>query len=155
MKTKMKVNFLKILFKYGKQNTRIKEPINHALGIVSEILINDKRFIKLFYFIQSLLNCVPCVLKTCSRTKAPYILTCLRANMSCVFTCPRVNVSCVLTCPRANVPCVLTCSRANVHFVLTCQSASFNVTISVSLPLLLKLHILLIRFKSLITVFPQ
>ena len=140
----MKINFLKILFKYGKQNTRIKEPLNQALGIVSGILINDKRFIKLFYFMWSLLNCVPCVPKTSSCTNALYMLTCLRAN-----------VPCVLTCPRANVPCVLTRSRANVHFVLTCQRASFNVTISVSLPLLLKLHLLLIRFKSLVTVFPR
>ena len=61
---------------------------------------------------KSLLNCVPCVLKTCSR-----------ANVSCVLTCSRANVPCVLTCSRANVPCVLTCTRANVPYVLTCQCA--------------------------------
>ena len=37
--------------------------------------------------ITSLLNCVPCVPKTCSR-----------ANVPCVLTCPRANVFCVLTC---------------------------------------------------------
>ena len=37
--------------------------------------------------ITSLLNCVPCVPKTCSR-----------ANVPCVLTCPCANVFCVLTC---------------------------------------------------------
>ena len=62
--------------------------------------------------LTSLLNCVPCVLKTCSLANVPYVLTCSRAN-----------VPCVLTCSHANVPCVLTCSRANVLYVLTCQCA--------------------------------
>ena len=49
----MKGNFLKIIFKYGKQNKRIKEPINVALEIVSAILKNDDSFIKFFYFISN------------------------------------------------------------------------------------------------------
>ena len=44
----------------------------------------------------SLLNCVSCVLKTCSRA----------------------NVPCVLTCSRANVPCVLTCQRASIDVTI-------------------------------------
>ena len=94
---------------------------------------------------SSLLNCVPRVLKTCSRanvscvlmcsrTNVPcvltwqralhvYMLTCSRVNVPCVLTCLRVNVHCVLTCSRANVPCVLTCSLASVPCVLSCQRA--------------------------------
>ena len=67
----------------------------------------------------SLLNCVPCVVKTCSRANVPYVLTCSRAYVLCVLTCSRANVPCVLTCSLANVPCVLTCSRANTPCVLT------------------------------------
>ena len=63
---------------------------------------------------RSLLNCVPCVLKTCSRAYEPCVLTCLRANVPCVLTCSRANMACVLTCLHANVAYVLTCSRANV-----------------------------------------
>ena len=55
----------------------------------------------------SLLNYVPCMLKTCSR-----------ANVLCVITFSGANVSCVLPCSRANVPCWLTCSCANVLWVL-------------------------------------
>ena len=61
---------------------------------------------------KSLLNCVPCVLKTCSR-----------ANVPCVLTCSRANVPCVLTCTRANVPYVLTCQCVLRAYVLTCQRA--------------------------------
>ena len=72
----------------------------------------------------SLLNCVPCVLKTCSRANVPYVVTCSRANVPCVVTCSRANVPCVLTCSRANVPNLLTCSRANVSCVLRCSRAN-------------------------------
>ena len=48
---KMKDKFLKILLKYEKQNMRIKELINQPLEIVSGILKNNERFVKLFYFI--------------------------------------------------------------------------------------------------------
>ena len=43
---------------------------------------------------MSLLNCVPCLLKTCSS-----------ANVPCVLTYSRANVPCALT---GNLPCVLT-----------------------------------------------
>ena len=86
---------------------------------------------------MSLLNCVPCVLKTCSRTNVPCVLTCLRSNVSSVLMCQRVlrvhvpckltnshaSVPCVLLWSRANLSCVLTLSRVNVASVLTCQRA--------------------------------
>ena len=60
--------------------------------------------LKFSYFMKwSLLNCVPRVLKTCSRS----------------------NLPCVLTCSRANVPC----ERALLAYVLTCQRAIFDATI--------------------------
>ena len=71
--------------------------------------------------------------------RAKNVLTCQRALHAYVPTC--------LAFLRAHVPTCFACSRANV-LVLTSL-------LSVSLPLLLKLHRLLIRFKSLITVFPQ
>ena len=69
--------------------------------------------------VSSLLNCVPRVLKKCSRVNVPCVPTCSRANMSCVLTCSRPNVPFVLTCSRPNVPYVLTCSRANVLCMLS------------------------------------
>ena len=68
----------------------------------------------------SLLKCVPCVLKTCSRANVPYLLTCSHANVLCVLTCSRANVSCVLIYSRADVFCVLTCQRALRAHVPTC-----------------------------------
>ena len=50
---------------------------------------------------RSLLNCVPCVLKTCSRANVPYVLTCSRANVPCVLTCSRALRAYVLVCKRA------------------------------------------------------
>ena len=96
---------------------------------------------------RSLLNCVPCVLKTCSRANVTCVLTysrvlrshvptclacspvlcahvptclaCLRAKVSCVLMCSRTNVSWVLTCSRADVPWVLKCSHINVPSSIT------------------------------------
>ena len=71
---------------------------------------------------MSLLNCVPRVLKTCSRALRAYILkclACLRATLPCMLTCSYANVPCVLTCSPANVLCLLTSSRANVPCALT------------------------------------
>ena len=65
----------------------------------------------------SLLNCVPCVIKTCSRANVPYVLTCSRVNPPCVRMCSRFKVLCMLPCSHANVTCVLTCLRAH-HFAL-------------------------------------
>ena len=107
-----------------------------AVKGLKEVMILHAFIADITYFLTSLLNCVPCVLKTCSRANVPY----------------------VLTCSRAKVPCELTCSHANVLFVLMCSRANVLVLMplfSVSLPLLLKLYTLLVRFKSLITVFPQ
>ena len=53
---------------------------------------NQNKTSKHTIIFKSLLNCVSCVLKTCSRA----------------------NMSCVLTCSRANVPYVLMCSYAKV-----------------------------------------
>ena len=81
---------------------------------------------KLFLFLKNLLNCVPCVLKTCSRANVPHVLTCQRALRAYVFTCQRVlraYVLCILTCSRTSVPYVFMCSRANLPGVLTCQRA--------------------------------
>ena len=115
---------------------------------------------------ESLLNCLPCVL-TCSRENVPCVLTCPGANVPGVFMCSHANVPCVLTSSRANVPYMLTCSRALPAYVLrcrrvlcayllTCQGANFDATvIQFHSHCLLKLYTLLVRFKSLITVFPQ
>ena len=105
-------------------------------------------------YVRSLLNCAPCLLKTCSRANVLRVLTCSRANvlrvltcLSCLRThvptylaclraqvptclaCLRAQVPCMLTCSRANVPCMYVCSLANVPCVITCQRASFDVTI--------------------------
>ena len=72
------------------------------------------------FFYKSLLNCVRCVLKTCSRANIPCVLTCSRAS---VLTWSRANVPCVLMCSRANVPYLLTYLRALHAYVLTCQRA--------------------------------
>ena len=92
--------------------------------------------------ILSLPNCVPCVLKTCSRANFSYVFMSSRANVTCILTCSRAYVPCMLTCSRANVPCVFRCSRANLPCVLTwphanvpCVStcSSVNVQSSISL----------------------
>ena len=40
---------------------------------------------------MSLLNCVPCVLKTCQRALRAYVLTCQRAFCAYVPTCQRAS----------------------------------------------------------------
>ena len=98
---------------------------------------------------------------TCWRALRAYVLTCQRALRAYVLMCQRVlhaYVPCVLTCSRVNMPCARTCSRDNVPWLLTCSSSNvlvFMPLFSVSLPLLLKLNTLLVRFKSLIIVFPR
>ena len=87
------------------------------------------------------LNCVSCVLKTCSRANLPCVhmcqralraqvpkralraygpthLACLRANVPCVLECSGINVHCVLTCSCPNVSCGLICQRALHAYVL-------------------------------------
>ena len=75
------------------------------------------------FFLMSLLNCVPCVLKACSRPNVLCVLMCLACLGAHVPTCLaslRANLPTCLVCSRAYLPCVLTCSRANVLCVLTC-----------------------------------
>ena len=85
----------------------------------------------------SLLNCVPCVVKTCSRANVPYVLTCSRAYVLCVLTCLRANVPCVLTCSHANTSCVLTHSRARTMraHLLTCQCTLCDYVLKCQHPL--------------------
>ena len=63
---------------------------------------------------SSLLNCVPRVLKTCSRANVSCVLMYSRTNVPCVLTWQRALHAYMLTCSRVNVPCVLTCLRAHV-----------------------------------------
>ena len=80
----------------------------------------------------SLLNCMPCVLKTCSRANVPCVLTCSRALPAYVPVypvCLRAHVPTCFACLRANVLCALMRSRAIVPCVLTCQRANFDATI--------------------------
>ena len=119
---------------------------------------------------------MPCVL-TCSRAYVSCMLTCSCVNVPCVLTWLCVNLPCMFMCSRANV---LTCSRALRAQVLKCQRAymltcerapssfshlpaifawlvkSFDATFfSVSLPLLLKLYILMLKFDNLMNIFPK
>ena len=74
--------------------------------------------------ILGLLNCMSCVIKTCSRANVSHMLTCSRASVPCVLTCSRAYLPCVRTCWCTNVPCVcvyvLTCLRSLRAYVLTC-----------------------------------
>ena len=90
---------------------------------------------------KSLVNCLPCLLKTCSRTKVPCMLTCSHANESCVLKCSRAKIPCILTCScanefsvltclRANKPCVLMCSRTKVSCLLTCSRANMSCVLT-------------------------
>ena len=106
---------------------------------------------------MSLLNCVPCVLKTCSRTNVPcvltyqrvfcahvpaclacsralqaYVLTCQRALRASVITCQLVLRTYVITCQRsvrAHMPTCFACSRANAFWVLTCLTCQHALLI--------------------------
>lgn len=97
----------------------------------------------------SLLNCVPCVTKTCERANVPGVLICSRANALCVVLCLSANLPRVLrylTCKNPLHTYVLTCQhvmRAHVSIciesisiawhdfrdhVITCQHACFDAT---------------------------
>ena len=79
--------------------------------------------------------------------RAKNVFTCQRALRTYVLTCQRVLRGHVLTCKCASAPAVITCPRVNMLVL--------KPLFSVSLPLVLKLYTLLVRFKNLITVFPQ
>ena len=105
--------------------------VDARINLIEILMISDLKLKALYTWgpsrSWSLLNCVPCVLKTCSRANVPCVLTCSRTNMPCVLTClacSHANVPCVLTCSCVNLSCLLTCSRANVPFVLTCSRAN-------------------------------
>ena len=76
-----------------------------------------------------LLNCLPCVIKTCSCANLPCVLSCSRANVPCVFTYSRANVSCILMCQRALRAYVHTSQRALHAYVFTCQRPSSEAAI--------------------------
>ena len=111
--------------------------------------------------VSCMFTCVACLhvhLPTCLAclcAHLPKCLACSHANVPGVLMWSRANVSWVLMCSRVNVPCVLTCSRTNVPCVLTCQRARFDATIFSFTAISQKLPTLLVRFKSLITAFPQ
>ena len=93
---------------------------NHNLMFcVTELPCNDKFILDVV--LLSLLNCVPYILKTCSRAVRAYVLTCLACLRVHEPTGLRVHVPTCLTCSHANVPCVLKCSRALRAYVLMCQ----------------------------------
>ena len=93
---------------------------NHNLMFcVTELPCNDKFVLDVV--LLSLLNCVPYILKTCSRAVRAYVLTCLACLRVHEPTALRVHLPTCLTCSHANVPCVLKCSRVLRAYVLTCQ----------------------------------
>ena len=100
-----------------------------------------------------------CVL-SCSRGNVPWVYWYLTCNHVCHAYDSRVNVACELTCSRANILCIPSLTRLAWlrDHLPTCFPSSvsiFKAFFSVSLPLLFKLYTLLIKFKSLINVFPQ
>ena len=93
----------------------------------------------------------------CSHTSMPCMLICSCANMFCVLLCPCTNLLLVLTClmyQHASHAYPLVCQHGLWAHVLMCQH-SLSHFFSISLSLLLKLYALLVRFKSVINIFPQ
>ena len=109
---------------------------------------------------------VPCVCAhvltcfACSHAHVPACLQCLRAsclNMPCMLMYLYVQVAFMLTCSSDNmpwVPCLTQLDWRRDHLP-TCLSSvsSLMLLFSISLPLLVKLHTMLVRFKSLMKVF--
>ena len=96
------------------------------------------------FFLISLLNCVPCVLKACSR---PYVLcmlmclACLGAHVPTCLASLRAFVPTCLACLRANVPTCLVCLRAHVSACLACLCAhllTYLKTLCVHVPMFLR-----------------
>ena len=67
--------------------------------------------------ILSLLNCVSCVLKLCSRANVPCVLMCSRVLCAYMFTCQCALRAYVLTYQRVLLAYVLTCKRAILNNV--------------------------------------
>ena len=78
-----KLNFLSVCLKFQYINIRLRQ--------------------------KSLLNCVPCVLKTCPRANVPCVLTCSRALRTYVLTCQRGLRAHVTTCLARLLAHVTTC----------------------------------------------
>ena len=81
----------------------------------SNTLTMKKDFITMVF--GSLLNCVPCVLKTCSRVNL------LRAHMPTCLASLRAHVPRCLACLRTHVPTCLACSHAHGQTCLECLPA--------------------------------
>ena len=105
--------------------------------------VNIANFLRTFIlkniYERSLLNCVPYLLKTCSRANVSYVLTCfmcLRAHVPTCFACLRAlralraQVLTCLACLRAHVPTCLACLRANVPCVLMCSCVNMPSSIT-------------------------
>ena len=111
---------------------------------------------------------------TCQHVLRAYVLTCQRILRAYVPTCSCAHVpTCLegLRASRVNMPCVLMYSHVAQHGLspllhtacvtkispanMLCLISNLMPLFSVSLPLLLKLYTLLVRFKSLMNVFLQ
>ena len=89
----------------------------------------------------SLINCLLCVLKTCSQANVPSVLPCWGANVPCVLTRPRAHVQTCFACLRAlracvptylahlhaHVPTCLLCLRAHMPTCLACLCTYVSV----------------------------
>ena len=87
--------------------------------------------------------------------RAKNVLTSQRVLRAYVLKCQHTLRAYVFTCQRALRSYVLTCQCALRAYVLTCQRASFDATIFSFATIVAEVYTLLVRFKSLITVFPQ
>ena len=107
------------------------------------------------FFLISLLNCVPCVLKACSRPNVLCVLMCLaclgahvptclaslRALVPTCLACLRANMPTCLVRLRAHVPTWFACLRAHVSACLTCLCAhllTYLKTLCVHVPMFLR-----------------
>ena len=104
--------------------------------IVEVTLLNNK-------WLVSLLNCVPCMLKTCSRVNVPCVLTChacLRANVLGVLSCSRAlsafvpHVSKCLECLCTHISMWLAISRAHAPTCLSPMPRTACMTCQRALP---------------------
>ena len=139
---------------------------------MTESIIQPEPFPKTFCVFgidRSLLNHVPCVLKTFTRSRAllAYVITCQSAlsayvphvSTCLVYLCSHVSTCLAISRARTNMPWVPCLTRLvwSCDYLPPCFTSSvsnFDAT-SVSLPLLLKFYTLLVRLKSLINVFRQ
>ena len=91
-------------------------------------------------YVPTCLSCLHDHVRGCFACSLAHVTTCLeclrasRVNMPCVLMYSCFNVACEFTCSRANMPWV-PCLQFHCHCCWSCT--------------------LLVRFKSLISVFPQ